>query len=314
MPIRSQRLFLQCLVAALFIGAFVFPSRVAVASSDHWTWPLDPRPTVARTFDAPDTDYSSGHRGVDLLGEPGAWIRAVDDGVVAFVGTIAGVGVITIDHGGVKSTYQPVSATAAVGDSVRAGDPIGRLLLAGTHCGLDACLHLGRKVGDAYLDPLELLDSSARVRLITPMGPPPAPPVDIGAAGPGALGAPVTGPITSPFGMRLHPITGIFKLHDGTDFGVSCGTPVHAAADGVVTGQYFNTGYGNRVIVDHGSVDGRAVTTAYNHLATATVEVGQHIRRGQTVGLVGATGYATGCHLHFMVLVNGTAVDPMGWL
>jgi len=120
--------------------------------------------------------------------------------------------------------------------------------------------------------------------------------------------------ITSPYGMRLHPILHIWKLHDGTDFGAGCGTPVHAAASGTVTEEYYNGGYGNRLFIDHGNVGGAFMTTSYNHLSGYAVRVGQHVTRGQVIAYVGTTGYSTGCHLHFMLWVNGTMVNPANYL
>lgn len=130
----------------------------------------------------------------------------------------------------------------------------------------------------------------------------------------GTLTRPVSGPITSPYGMRKHPITGVYKLHDGTDFGVPCGTPVRAAASGTVLQQYFNAGYGNRVILNNGVKRGVSVVTTYNHLSRFVVKVGAKVQRGQIIAYSGTTGYSTGCHLHFMVLSNGSTVNPTGWL
>ncbi len=121
-------------------------------------------------------------------------------------------------------------------------------------------------------------------------------------------------PITSPYGMRMHPILHVWKLHDGTDFGAGCGTPVHAAASGVVTEEYYNGGYGNRLFIDHGNVGGRLMTTSYNHLSGYAVRVGTHVTQGQVIAYVGTTGYSTGCHLHFMLWVNGTMVNPANYL
>lgn len=125
---------------------------------------------------------------------------------------------------------------------------------------------------------------------------------------------PVSAPVTSSYGMRFHPILRIWKLHDGTDFGAGCGTPIVAAASGRVTSRYYNGGYGNRILVSHGYVNGKSVVTAYNHLSGYAVSTGQWVDRGQVIGYVGTTGYSTGCHLHFMVYENGSTVDPMGWL
>ncbi len=125
---------------------------------------------------------------------------------------------------------------------------------------------------------------------------------------------PIDSYITSPYGMRLHPVYHRWTLHDGTDFGAACGTPVHAAAAGTVIGRYYNVGYGNRVILANGYLRGVSVTTTYNHLSRYSTYVGQRVRRGDVIGYVGSTGYSTGCHLHFMVFRDGQTVDPMNWL
>jgi murein DD-endopeptidase MepM/ murein hydrolase activator NlpD len=130
----------------------------------------------------------------------------------------------------------------------------------------------------------------------------------------GFLDYPVIGPVTSPFGWRIHPIYGYRSLHDGVDFGVACGTPIRAAAAGRVVARYYQTAWGNRVIIDHGWHRGVALATIANHMsAPAIVAPGQRVSRGQVVGYVGTTGWSTGCHLHFTVLQNGVAVDPMRW-
>ena len=133
-------------------------------------------------------------------------------------------------------------------------------------------------------------------------------------AHPGRLSRPIDSYITSPYGMRLHPVYHRWTLHDGTDFGAGCGRPVHAAASGRVIGRYYNVGYGNRVIIAHGYMRGASVTTTYNHLSRYSTYVGQRVRRGEVIGFVGTTGYSTGCHLHFMVFRNGRTVNPMSWL
>jgi murein DD-endopeptidase MepM/ murein hydrolase activator NlpD len=124
---------------------------------------------------------------------------------------------------------------------------------------------------------------------------------------------PVVAPITSAFGMRFHPILRYWKLHDGTDFGAGCGTPIRAPASGRVAEKYYNAGYGYRLMIDHGFESGRFVTTGYNHASRYTVHVGQRVRKGQVIGYVGSTGYSTGCHLHLMVWLNGRLVNPMIW-
>jgi murein DD-endopeptidase MepM/ murein hydrolase activator NlpD len=130
----------------------------------------------------------------------------------------------------------------------------------------------------------------------------------------GFLSDPVSGYITSQYGMRLHPVYKRWTLHDGTDFGASCGSPIRAAAGGRVIAAYYNSGYGNRVIIDNGYHDGVGLGTAYNHLSRYSTYVGQRVERGEIIGYVGNTGYSTGCHLHFMVFENGATVNPMGWL
>lgn len=134
------------------------------------------------------------------------------------------------------------------------------------------------------------------------------------ADGGGALSRPVDGPITSRYGMRFHPVLKVWKLHDGTDFGVPCGTPVRAAAGGRVIEKYFNAGYGNRIIMANGQMRGKSIATTYNHLSRFTVRVGEKVKRGEVIAYSGTTGYSTGCHLHFMVLEDGDTVNPMGWL
>ncbi|MFF0269569.1 M23 family metallopeptidase [Kribbella sp. NPDC004536] len=134
------------------------------------------------------------------------------------------------------------------------------------------------------------------------------------STGDGRLGYPVSSYITSPYGMRFHPVLHIWKLHDGTDFRAPCGTPVRAAADGVVTDKYFNGGYGNRLFISHGVIGGHSITTVYNHLSKYKAHVGERVQRGEIIAWSGTTGYSTGCHLHFMVYKDGDVVNPMGWL
>jgi murein DD-endopeptidase MepM/ murein hydrolase activator NlpD len=117
-------------------------------------------------------------------------------------------------------------------------------------------------------------------------------------------------PITSPFGYRVHPIYGTTLLHTGVDFGADTGTPIHAAASGVVVSAGWIDGYGNATIIDHGS----GLATLYGHQSALLVSSGQHVTQGQTIGRVGCTGSCTGPHLHFEVRVNGTPVDPMPYL
>lgn len=130
----------------------------------------------------------------------------------------------------------------------------------------------------------------------------------------GVLAQPVAGYLTSSYGMRLHPVYRRWTLHDGTDFGAACGTPVRAAASGTVLEAYSDSAYGNRVIIDHGYQRGVGLATAYNHMSGFSTYAGQRVERGDVIGYVGDTGYSTGCHLHFMVFENGSTVNPMSWL
>lgn len=125
---------------------------------------------------------------------------------------------------------------------------------------------------------------------------------------------PVPGYVTSPFGYRIHPIYHYWGLHDGTDFGVSCGEPMRAVASGTVIARYWSDVYGNRLYLNLGQINGTNITAVYNHATSYRVNVGDHVDQGETVGYVGSTGWSTGCHLHFTILANGTAVDPMKWL
>lgn len=269
------------------------------ASASPWTWPLGDH-TIERPFDPPSSEYGAGHRGVDIPGRAGQTVRAVAVGRVAFAGRVAGIWTITIDHGGERSTYQPVKPSVRAGDAVTAGQPIGRLLGDHPSC-RRTCLNLGRLRGDEYLDPADLLAAAGAYRLIDPDGEVPEPP----DAGTGDL--PIDGPVTSAFGMRVHPVTGERKLHDGVDIGAPCGTPVPATAAGEVSRAGPSGGYGLQIQVEHAG----GVATSYSHLGSVTVRPGQSVGAGTAVGRVGSTGYSTGCHLHFMRLVDGRPFDPL---
>ena len=130
----------------------------------------------------------------------------------------------------------------------------------------------------------------------------------------GYLNRPVPGIVTSPYGMRTHPIYGYYSLHDGTDFRAYCGTGLYAAAGGKVIAKYYSSVWGNRLLVSVGTVNGKNVTIAYNHATGYGVNVGDTVQRGQQIGTAGTTGWSTACHLHFTVLVNGAAVDPATWM
>jgi murein DD-endopeptidase MepM/ murein hydrolase activator NlpD len=146
-------------------------STLSASASGDWQWPLAPRPEVVTGFDPPATPYGPGHVGVDLLGWPGQPVTSVAAGTVAFAGQVAGVPVVSVQHGSERSTYQPVVAAVARGDTVAAGQLIGALSNAGSHCLPLTCLHLGRRLGETYVDPLELLGGGP-VRLLPRHGVP----------------------------------------------------------------------------------------------------------------------------------------------
>lgn len=128
----------------------------------------------------------------------------------------------------------------------------------------------------------------------------------------GELAWPVPGytRITSKYAMRVHPITGQYKLHTGVDIGAPTGANFIAANDGVVVKAGMNTAYGNMVIIDHGG----GISTLYAHGSEILVQVGQQVKRGDPVLKVGSTGYSTGPHAHFEVRINGVTTDPLPYI
>lgn len=129
--------------------------------------------------------------------------------------------------------------------------------------------------------------------------------------GKGILANPVPGsPMTSSFGMRLHPILGRYILHAGQDYGASTGTPIRASADGTVVSASFVSGYGNYTCIAHGG----GLASCYAHQSSMSVATGQRVVRNQIIGAVGNTGNSTGPHLHYEVRVNGNPVNPLGYL
>jgi len=115
------------------------------------------------------------------------------------------------------------------------------------------------------------------------------------------------GSVTSPFGWRVHPIFGTWKFHSGIDIGADYGASIYAAQSGVVVYSGWLEGYGWTVIIDHGG----GISTLYAHCSSIYVSCGQRVSCGQTIALVGSTGYSTGPHLHFEVRKNGIAVNPL---
>lgn len=124
-------------------------------------WPVGLRPSVIRGWEPPATTYGRGHRGVDLTAAPGTPVRAVAPGRISFAGRVAGRGVVSVELNGtgdppLRTTYEPVRATAKKGAEVTAGEVIGVLEPTGSHCPA-SCLHWGLRRADTYLDPLSLL-------------------------------------------------------------------------------------------------------------------------------------------------------------
>lgn len=128
----------------------------------------------------------------------------------------------------------------------------------------------------------------------------------------GAMIWPIPGytKITSQYGMRVHPITGAYKLHTGMDVGAPLGTSFVAAGNGIVTKATFNNAYGNMVIIDHGG----GVQTLYAHGSEIIAQIGQTVNAGDEVLKVGSTGYSTGPHAHFEIRINGQTVNPVEYL
>ena len=115
-------------------------------------------------------------------------------------------------------------------------------------------------------------------------------------------------PITSGFVDRINPVTGLHESHKGIDIGAPYGDPVYSLMDGVVTYASWMTGYGNVVVVNHGSM-----STLYAHNSELTVSPGQRVSGGQQIAKVGSTGQSTGPHIHFEVIINGSRIDPSGY-
>ena len=116
--------------------------------------------------------------------------------------------------------------------------------------------------------------------------------------------------ITSNYGMRVHPITGVYKLHTGVDISASLGTEFTAIANGVVVKAEYNSAYGNMIVIDHGG----GVQTLYAHGSEIVATVGQVVNAGDVVLKVGSTGYSTGPHAHFEVRINGSPVNPLDYV
>ena len=116
--------------------------------------------------------------------------------------------------------------------------------------------------------------------------------------------------LTSPYGYRVHPITGNYSLHNGVDLAIGEGTPIYATKSGYVTTATYNYAYGYYVTINH--MDG--FSSLYGHMTSYTVTEGQYVSRGDVIGYVGTTGWSTGYHLHFTIYYNGSTVNPMNYI
>ena len=125
---------------------------------------------------------------------------------------------------------------------------------------------------------------------------------------------PISGPITSPFGHRIHPIFKSRIFHSGIDIGGPNGGAIKASNDGKVIYSGWYGGYGKVVILDHGVINGQPITTLYAHMSSISVSNGQMVKKGQTLGREGSTGYSTGPHCHFEIRVNGKPVNPLSYI
>ena len=161
-----MRLLTGVLLVCLLLG---LPRPAAAGPEPIGRWPLDPAPEVVRGFEPPPSPYASGHRGVDLAGAPGQAVLAALPGTVGFAGSIGGKPVVTVLHGGRRTTYEPVVASVEPGQEVAAGDVLGRLVPTDSHCFPAACLHWGLIEGtgddEVYVDPLTLVGGGP-VRLL----------------------------------------------------------------------------------------------------------------------------------------------------
>lgn len=154
---------LALLITVLVV--LLVPAPASAATDPVGVWPMVPEPEVVSGFDPPDDPWGAGHRGVDLLGSPGQPVRTALAGTVTWAGVLAGRGVVVVDHGDTRTTYEPVDASVSVGQSLAAGDRIGRLSAVGSHCLPRACLHWGWLAHETYLDPLRLVGAGP-VRLL----------------------------------------------------------------------------------------------------------------------------------------------------
>ncbi|MDP9397759.1 MAG: M23 family metallopeptidase [Actinomycetota bacterium] len=190
MPVRA---LLRAGSAAALAGVCVLAGSPAGAQEGGWGWPVPPPPVLGRAFEAPAHRWAAGHRGVDLVAPVGADVRAAGGGTVVFAGLVAGRPVVSVAHGELRTTYEPVVPAVRAGARVASGDVLGQLAAAGSHCAPRACLHWGARRGTEYLDPLLLLGA----------GPPRLLPLWSGEGSPATpAGAPASPPAAAGFAVR----------------------------------------------------------------------------------------------------------------
>lgn len=155
-------------ITLLGVAALLPSASVQAAAAPRWSWPVpDPHPVV-RGFEAPATAWAAGHRGIDVAAPVGTPVRAPDDGVVAFAGRVVDRGVLSIDHGGLRSSFEPVEASVPTGSAVRRGQVVAHVAMGAGHPA--GVLHIGARVreGDewAYVSPLLLLGGAEHAVLL----------------------------------------------------------------------------------------------------------------------------------------------------
>ena len=158
------------IASVLLAVSFLLGSTGSAAADPRpgWDWPLNPPPAVVNPFVPPPHPYGPGHRGVDLAATVGQPVLAVAAGEVSFAGMVAGRGVVVVDHGRLRTTYEPVLPMVRQHQQVDPGAVVGAVTLAGGHCLPATCLHLGARDGDRYVDPMRWL-GSGQIRLL-PLG------------------------------------------------------------------------------------------------------------------------------------------------
>lgn len=161
-PLRSlrspaTRAARRCVLVPVIAVLAVLLTGAPAGAAPAYTWPLHPAPAVTEPFDPPAQRWLPGHRGVDLGAVAGQPVLAAGAGTVAFAGVVAGKPVVSIDHGPIRTTYEPVVAAVSAGDVVGKGQQIGTAVAGHEGCAVTTCVHWGARRGETYLDPLSLL-------------------------------------------------------------------------------------------------------------------------------------------------------------